>query len=87
MAAKTAKIAPGIRRSRKLELAKPTQLTPLDTEHLSKVERFTRLYDFDLKLANAGWKTTTDGLGKYYATIEKNGLIKSPLRRFEWVQA
>ena len=77
MAAKTAKIASGIRRSRKLELAKLTKPTSLDMEQLSKVERFTRLYDFDQKLAKAGWKTTTDGSGKYYATIEKNGLIKS----------
>ena len=80
MAAKTAKIAPGTRRSRKLELAKPTQLTPLDTQQLGKVERFKRLYDFDKKLAKAGWKTTTEWSGKYYATIEKNGLIKSLTR-------
>ena len=71
------RISPTTRRSRKLDLAKLTEPTSLDMEQLSKVERFKRLYDFDQKLANAGWKTTTDGSGKYYATIEKNGLIKS----------
>ena len=71
------KKSPAIRRSRKLELAKPTQLTPLDTEQVSKVERFKRLYAFDQKLAKAGWITTTGGSSKYYATLEKDGLIKS----------
>lgn len=71
------KKSPVNRRSRKLELAKQTQLTPLDTEQVSMVERFKRLYDFDQKLGEAGWETTTGGSSKYYATLEKDGLIKS----------
>ena len=59
--------------SRELAVA----ITPLDTEQVSQVERYRRIYEFEQKLEKAGWETKPDGSGKYFATIEKNGLIKS----------
>ena len=70
------KKSPTNRRSRKLTLAKKTELSRHDLQQMSQTERFKRIYKFELKLKKAGWDFKLGEEGTYYATIEKDGLLR-----------
>ena len=70
------KKSPTNRRSRKLALAKKTELSRHDLQQMSQTERFKRIYKFELKLKKAGWDFNLGEEGTYYATIEKDGLLR-----------